>query len=264
MNRGFLVAAAAACAATVHAQDADVHWQAGAEVRYRTLTEWTDNGARFLTERGPLARIDLSAALGRTDGPAMMVRGALAQGRLDYEGQNQGGMPIASTTRHSEWEAGLHWRPAAASAWGEIWLGADGLRQRRDIASTPVAGGLVETSTLVLPGLRWRSSGFSVRAIAALKFQLEVQWRTSARHRLSVDYLGAYDSSGFESGHRNEAALRLMASSANGWRWTLGFDRVRQAASANAVLRSGGASVGSVREPAIRIDDFSLSVAREF
>ncbi|MGZ5196171.1 MAG: hypothetical protein ACXWJM_17675, partial [Ramlibacter sp.] len=193
-----------------------------------------------------------------------MARAALAQGRLDYEGQNQGGVPLTSTTRHSEWEAGLHWRPAAASAWGEIWLGVEWLRQRRDIASTPVAGGLDETSTLVLPGVRWRSAGFSVPAVAALKFQLEAQWRTSARHRLSVDYLGAYDTSGFESGHRDEAALRLIASSGNGWRWTLGFDRVRQAASANAILRSGGAPVGSVREPAIRIDDLSLSVAREF
>jgi hypothetical protein len=263
MNRGFLVAAAA-CAATPHAQAVDVHWQAGAEVRHRTLTEWTDSGARLLTERGPVERIDSSATLGRTEGPALMVRGALAHGRLAYEGQNQGGVPLASTTRHSEWEAGVHWRPVTASAWGEIWLGADWLRQRRDIASTPVAGGLDETSMLVLPGVRWRSAGFSIPAIAPLKFQLEAQWRTSARHRLSVDYLGAYDTSAFDAGRRDETALRFMATSPGGWRWTLGLDSARQSASNAAVLRRGGAPVGSVREPAIRIDDFSLSVAREF
>jgi len=241
-----------------------VSWQAAAEVRHRTLSEWTGNGARLLSERGPVARIDLSSTLGGPEGPAVLVHGALAQGRLDYAGQDQGGVPLATTTRHSEWEAGLHWRPASVSAWGEFWVGIDGLRQRRDIASTPKAGGLDETSTLVLPGVRWRSAVFAVAPIAGLKFQLEAQWRTSARHRISVDYLGAYDTSAFASGHRDEAALRLIASNGSRWRWTLGFGRARQVASDTAVLRIGGAPVGSVREPAIRIDDLSLSVAREF
>jgi hypothetical protein len=261
---GLLFIAASACSGVAQAQGTGLQWQATAEVQHRTLTEWADSGAKLLTERGPMARVELDATLARTDGPALMVRAALAQGRLDYEGQNQGGVPLTTTTRHTESEAGLHWRPWPRSAWGEIWLGADWLYQRRDIASTPVAGGLGETSTLVLPGLRWRSGGFSFTAAPGLNLELEAQWRTSASHRLSVDYLGAYDASTFTSGHRDEAALRLIASSGNGWRWTLGFAYVRQSASGAAVLRSGGATVGTVREPAIRIDDASLSVTREF
>jgi hypothetical protein len=261
---GLLLIGASACTGTAQAQHAGVQWQAAAEVRHRTLTEWTEGGAKLLTERGPMARVELSATLDRPDMPTLLVRGAWAQGRLDYEGQNQGGVPLTSTSRHTEYEGGLHWRPAASPAWGEVWVGADWLRQRRDIASTPVAGGLGETSTLVLPGARWRSAGFSFAALPALKFQLEAQWRTSASHRLAVDYLGAYDASEFESGHRDEAALRFMASSGNGWRWTLGFSHVRQSSSDSAVIRSGGAPVGSVREPALRIDDVSLSVTREF
>jgi hypothetical protein len=261
---GFVFVAATVCAATSHAQDANVQWQATAEVRHRTLTEWADGGAKLLTERGPIPRIELSARLQRPDWPVFMARGAWAQGRLDYEGQNQGGVPLASTSRHTEYEAGLHWRPATSSLWGEVWLGVDWLRQRRNIASTPLAGGLDETSTLVLPGMRWRSAGFALTTSPALKFQVEAQWRASARNRLSVDYLGAYDTSEFAAGHRDEAALRLIASAANGWRWTLGFTHVRQASSGSAVLRSDGAPVGTVREPSIRIDDVSLSVTREF
>jgi hypothetical protein len=263
-HAGLLFIAASACTGVAQAQGTGLQWQATAEVRHRTLTEWADGGAKLLTERGPMARVELDATAARPDGPALMVRGALAQGRLDYEGQNQGGVPLSTTTRHTESEAGLHWRPSAPSTWGEIWLGVDWLRQRRDIASTPVAGGLGETSTLVLPGMRWRSAGASFAALPALEFRLEAQWRTSASHRLSVDYLGAYDASTFTSGHRDEAALRLIASSGNGWRWTLGFAHVRQSASGAAVLRSDGAVVGTVREPAIRIDDASLCVTREF
>jgi hypothetical protein len=261
---GLLALAASACAVAAHAQEPGVQWQAAAEVRHRTLTEWADSGTKLLTERGPIARVELSATLHRTDWPTLMVRGALAQGRLDYEGQDQGGVPLTTASRHSEWEAGLHWRPAASSAWGEAWLGVDWLRQRRDIAPTPLVGGLRETSAFVLPGARWRSAAFSLPMLPALEFRFEAQWRTSASHRLSVDYLGAYDSSAFDSGHRDEAALRLIASGGSGWRWTLGFSHVRQASSDNAVLRSGGAALGTVREPAIRIADVSLAVAREF
>jgi hypothetical protein len=259
-----LALAASACAATAQAQEAGVQWQAAAEVRNRTLTEWADGGAKLLTEHGPMARAELGATLHRADWPTLMVRGALAQGRLDYEGQDQGGVPLTTASRHTEWEAGVHWRPRASSAWGEIWVGVDWLRQRRDIGSTPLVGGLRETSTYVLPGARWRSAAFSLPNVPALEFRFEAQWRTSTSHRLSVDYLGAYDSSAFDSGHRDEAALRLIASGGNGWRWTLGFSHVRQASSDAAVLRSGGAALGTVREPAIRIDDVSFAVAREF
>jgi hypothetical protein len=261
---GLLFTAMIACVSGARAQLANVQWQAAAEIRHRTFTEWTDGGAKLLTESGPLARIELNATLAFTGGPALMGRAALAQGRLDYEGQSQGGMPLASASSHTEYEAGLHWRPTPSRNWGEAWLGVDGLRQRRGIASTPLAGGLGETSTLVLPGVRWRSPGATFAAAPMFTFQLEAQWRTSVSHRLSVDYLGAYDASAFESGHRNEAALRLLASGRNGWRWTLAFAHVRQSTSGAAVLRSGGVPVGSVREPAIRIDDVSLAVGREF
>jgi hypothetical protein len=264
MQRGLFVMVASLCALSVHAQNTGVQWQAAAEIRQRTLTERSDDGRRLLTERGPMARIELRALADRPNWPTFLVRAALAQGRLDYQGQNQGGVPLATTTRHDELEAGLHWRPWSPSAWGEIWLGVDGLRQRRDIASTPLAGGLDETSTLVLPGLRWRSRAFSFAVLPLLKLQLEAQWRTSASHRLSVDYLGAFDASAFDSGRRNEAALRFMATSGNGWHWAVGLVRVRQSVSASAVLRSGGAPVGTVREPALRIDDASLSITREF
>jgi hypothetical protein len=263
-HAGLLLVAAIAGTATAQVQDAGVQWQVAAEVRHRTLTEWADSGPKLLTERGPLARVELSAMLDRPRWPALMARGALAQGRLDYEGQDQGGVPLASTSRHTEYEAGLHWRAAASPVWGEAWLGADWLRQRRDIASTPLAGGLRETSALVLPGIRWRSAALPIAAVPLLKIQLEAQWRTSASHRLSVDYLGAYDTSAFDSGRREEAVIRLIASTGSRWHWMFGFSRVRQSASGSAVLRSGGAVVGRVREPAIRIDDVSLSVAREF
>jgi hypothetical protein len=75
--------------------------------------------------------------------------------RLDYDGQTHGGAPLSSHTGDRDLEAAIAWRPLAAAAWGEGWLLLDVLQQRRQIASTAAASGLRETSTLVLPGLRW-------------------------------------------------------------------------------------------------------------
>ena len=246
------------------AEPAPVDWGATAGVRHRTLSEWSSTGTRLLTEKGLLPHLQVSAQLATPAWPTLAFEAGVTGGDLDYRGQTQSGVPLTTTTRHTDLELGVHWRPLPAAAWGEAWLGLDWLHARRDIASSPVAGGLAETSSLVLPGVRWRSPAFALPNTDNAKFQLEAQWRTSVRHRLDVDYLGVFDDSSLNGGRRSEAVLGLSVTSADVWRWSLEWSHSRQSASSSSALFRGGVLVGSVQQPRVEIDDVSLLLTRRF
>jgi len=252
------------CTAAAAAEPAPVEWAVSAGLRHRTLTEWSDAGSKLLTEKGPLGQLQLSAQVVAPAWPALEFEAAVGRGSLDYNGQTQAGVPLSTTSRHTDLELGAYWRPLPAAAWGEAWLGLAWLQARRDIASSPIAGGLNEKSSLVLPGIRWRSPAFAVPHTANAKFQLEAQWRVSARHRLEVDYLGVFDNSSLRGGRRSETVLGLSVSTSEAWRWTLEWSRSRQSASNSSPLFRAGTLVGSVRQPRVKIDDVSLSLTRRF
>lgn len=250
--------------AAAAAEPAPIAWEVSAGARHRTLTEWSDAGAKLLTEKGPMAQLQLGAQVVAPAWPALEFEAGVRGGRLDYDGQTQAGAPVSTTSRHTDLELGAHWRPFPAAAWGEAWLGLDWLQARRDIASSPIAGGLNEKSTLVLPGIRWRSAAFAVPHTGNAKFQLEAGWRVSARHRLEVDYLGVFDNSSLRGGRRNEVTLGLNVSTSDAWQWGVAWSRARQSASNSVALFRAGALVGSVRQPRVKIDDLSLSLTRRF
>lgn len=250
--------------AAAAAEPAPVEWAVSAGLRHRTLTEWSDAGSKLLTEKGPMGRLALGAQVVAPAWPALDFEAALGQGRLDYDGQTQAGAPVSTTSRHTDLELGAYWRPFPAAAWGEAWLGLSWLQARRNIASSPIAGGLNEKSSLVLPGVRWRSPAFGVPHTGNAKFRVEAGWRTSARHRLEVDYLGVFDNSSLRGGRRNEITLGLNVTTADTWQWGLAWSRSRQSASASSPLFRAGVLVGSVRQPRVKIDDLTLSLTRRF
>ena len=252
-----------------NAQSSPVEWRASAAVLHRTLTESSPDGSRLLTEKGYLPRIQLSGQMTVQDSGALSAEASFAQGRLDYEGRTQAAQPVSTSSGHREAELSLRWRPLAPAGWGEAWLGLGWLHARRTIEPSLLAGGLNETSSLVLPGVRWRSPAWaSPGGEGPVKLQAEAEWRTSARNRLSVDYVGLYDASVLQGGRRNELGVRLslFKAEANGeaWRWTVGWTRTEQRASPSATLFRGGAPVGTVHQPRLRIDDLSLSLSRQF
>lgn len=249
------------CAATA-AEPAPIEWAVSAGLRHRTLTEWSDTGSKLLTEKGPMGRLQLVAQVVAPTWPALEFEAAVGHGNLDYDGQTQAGVPLSTTSRHTDLELGAYWRPLPAAAWGEAWVGLAWLRARRDIDSSPIAGGLDEKSSLVMPTIRWRSPAFAVTGNT--KFGLEALWRASARHRLEVDYLGLFDNSSFRGGRRREIGLGLTMTPAETWQWRLEWSRSRQSASNSAPLFRAGALVGSVRQPRVKIDDVSLSLTRRF
>lgn len=251
------------CAAAA-AEPAPIEWAVSAGLRHRTLTEWSDAGSKLLTEKGPLGQLQLSAQVVAPAWPALEFEAAVARGSLDYDGQTQTGVPLSTTSRHTDLELGAYWRPFPAAAWGEAWLGVAWLQARRDIASSPIAGGLDEKSSLVLPGIRWRSPAFGVPHMGNAKFRVEAQWRASARHRLQVDYLGVFDNSSLRGGRRSEIALGLNVTTDSAWQWGLEWTRSRQSASSSSPLFRAGALVGSVRQPRVKIDDLSLTLTRRF
>lgn len=248
---------AAAAAAT------DVQWTWAAEAGQRTLTERSVSGERLVREHGPMARVRLGATLQREGGSALAAQVALARGRLDYDGQTQAGQAASTTARHADAQWGLMWRPLPGAPWGEIWLSLDALRARREIAPGNAAGGLVERSTLVLPGIRWRGPAWAPAAAGGATVRADVQWRASVRHRLHVDYLGAYDGSALEGGRRHELQLGAELASAP-WTWSVRWSRASEPASAAVPVYRTGSAVGTVRQPATRIDELSLSLARSF
>lgn len=248
-----------------NAQSSPVEWRASAAVLHRTLTESSPGGGRLLTEKGYLPRIKLSAQMAVQDSGALSAEASFAQGRLDYEGQTQAAQPVSSLTGHREAEVTLRWRPLAPAAWGEAWLGLGWLHARRAIEPTSLAGSLDEASSLALPGVRWRGPAWALPlGEGPVKFEAEAEWRTSARHRLSIDYVGVYDASVLRGGRRNELSLRLALFKGETWRWTAGWTRTEQRASPSATLYRAGVPVGTVHQPRLRIDDISLSLSRRF
>lgn len=247
------------------AQAVPVEWSASAGVLHRTLTESSSGGARLLTEKGYLPRIQLSAQMTTKDSGALSAEASFAQSRLDYEGQTQAAQPLSTSTGHREAELVLRWRPLAPAVWGEAWLSLGWLHARRAIEPTPLAGGLNETSSLALPGIRWRSPPWAwSEGKEPVKLAAEAEWRKSARHRLSVDYEGLYDASVLQGGRRNELSLKLALFKGEDWRWTVGWTRTEQKASPTATLYRAGVAVGTVHQPRLRIDDLSLTLRRRF
>jgi hypothetical protein len=252
-----------------NAQSASVEWRASVGVLHRTLTESSPDGGRLLTEKGYLPRIQLSAQMTLQNSGALSAEASFAQSRLDYEGQTQSAQPVSTSSAHREAELSLRWRPLAPAVWGEAWLGLGWLHARRAIEPSLLAGGLTETSSLALPGVRWRSPAWALPwGDGPVKLEAEAEWRTSARHRLSVDYMGLYDTSVLNGGRRNELGVRLALFKGEvkgeAWRWTVGWTRSEQRASPSATLFRDGVPVGGVHQPRLRIDDLSLSLTRQF
>lgn len=236
-------------------------WGASASLLHRQLEERTDAGTRLVRETGPMLRLAADATLGFAQGGALRADAGIAAGRLDYDGRTQAGAPITTHTRHRDLEFGLAWRPLAPAAWGEGWLVLRGLQQRRTIAGTARAGGLEETSTYWMPGVRW-THGFDA---AGWRWQPSVELRVSAGHDLDVDYRGVFDRSDLRGGRRRDVVLAMEVSApASPWQWGLEWTHVRQSASASQPLLRGGVRAGSVRQPKIRMDDLSLRVRRSF
>lgn len=258
---------ALACAGAVQAQQpsaasAPLQWDIAAGASQRRLFEQMPDGGRLLTERGTMARLELGARWAPVDGPAVAAEAGGAAGSLDYDGQTQAGAPLATTSRQHDADLALLWRPQPAAAWGEGWLLLHGVRQHRDIRSTGRVNGLVETSVLLMPGLRWRGP-----ATAAAGWQLrpQVEARVSTYHRLDVDYHGLFDGSRLEGGRRWALVLGLEAQAPDpAWRIGLRWTRARQAASQSQALYRDGVRVGSVRQPRLGYDDLALSLRRDF
>ena len=251
--------AGAACAQAPGAPR--TNWGVSAEVLHRQLVERADTGTRLVEETGPLLRLTLDGRFELANGGALQAKGAAAAGTLDYEGRTQSGVPLATESRHRDFEAGLAWRPLPAAAWGEGWLVLRTLQQRRHIVSTATARGLKERSDLVMAGLRW-SHAFDA---AGWRWQPSLELSTSARHRLQVEFGGIFDDATMRGGRRHEAVLDLqVAAPSSPWSFGLAWSHSRQSASSAQTLSRNGAVVGSVRQPRIEIDDLSLRVRRAF
>ena len=258
--RGVAAATLALVGGTAAAQ-AVTSWDVSAGVLQRRLVERGDDGRRLVEETGPMLRLALGARHELAAGGALRAELGVAAGELDYDGRTQAGAPHRTDSRHRDIDATLAWRPWAAASWGEAWLVLRAVQQRREIASTATVGGIDETSTLVLPGLRW-THAFEA---GAWRWRPSLELRTSAWHRLDVDYHGVFDAQELDGGHRNEVVLGLEAAAADSpWSWSLEWTHSRQQATSTDTLRRGGVAVGTVRQPRIEIDDVMLKVRRVF
>lgn len=259
-----IAAGLALMAAGVHAQaspPAAASWDVSAGLLHRHLVERADDGSRLVTESGPMLRLGLAGSLELAGGGGLRAEAGIAGGTLDYDGRSQGGASLTTETRHRDADLTLAWRPLAPASWGEAWVVLRAARELRDIRSTRAAGGLRETSTLVLPGVRW-SRAF---AGAGWNWTPSVELRTSVSHRVHVDYEGVFDNQDLHGGHRNEVALALTAwAPSSPWRWSVEWTRVRQRASDSDTVRRAGVAVGTVRQPRIAIDDLMLRATRAF
>ena len=236
-------------------------WSARAEVLHRTLRERDDAGRRLVTEQGAMLRLALDARWPLSNGGAVQGTASVAGGKLDYDGQDQSGAPLTTDSRQTELGLTLAWRPLAPAAWGEAWLLLHTVQQRRNIAATPTVGGLRETSTLLMPGVRW-SHGF---AAAGWHWQPSVELRASVQHRVDVDFGGVFDEASFPGGRRWESELGLEASAPDSpWRWGIAWTHAHQGASDVSNVSRGGSLAGTVRQPRISIDDVGVRVGRAF
>jgi hypothetical protein len=265
------VRAAARCTATavlllvsgcVQAQEsAPAEVAASVQVLHRRLVERADNGARLVTESGELLRLQGEATHALANGGAVCATAAAAAGALAYHGHTQAGVPLDSDVAHRELAIGIGWRPVDRASWGEGWLTLDALQQRRQIASTGSAQGLRETSALLMAGLRWSH----VVAAAGWQWRPSLQLRASVVHRVDVDFGGLFDPAQLTGGARRELVLGFDgARPGSPWQWGLAWSHARQRASGMQPLTRGGASVGTVRQPRIDIDDLALHLTRAF
>lgn len=255
---------AAACTGAI-AQPAATEMSASAGLVHRKLTERDASGRTLLTERGPMGQLQLQAVRPLDAGTALALRGHFAAGDLHYDGQTQAGVPLATTTR--QWEGGfdLLYRPHAPAAWGEAWFTLGWLANRRDIRSTPIAGGLDEVSSAALLGVLWRSAAFV--PAAHWNARLEAEARVAVAHRLHVDFHGLFDKTSFEGGRKRVLAVRVLASPANS-PWTLGLEwsGLWQPASGFVGVTRGGVPLPglTLSQPELSIRDLTLRVGRSF
>jgi hypothetical protein len=261
-----LAAGVALCCATAWAELAPAPAEDGISVSaglvHRRLDEVGRDGRRLVRESGPLLRLQggVQLPVGATGG-ALRAEAAAAAGTLDYRGQTQAGAPLDTHSAHRDLELAFAWRPVGPAPWGEGWLVLRTVQQRRQIASTPVARGLRETSNLVLPGVRW---SHTLQA-GGWEWHPAIELRASARHRLEVDFGGLFDAADLEGGRRRELALALDAARAGSpWSFGLAWTRTRQSASPVQALTRAGSVVGSVNQPRIEIDDVLLRATRAF
>ena len=241
------------------------HWEFTGSLGlvHRQLEERTTFGSTLLTETGPMAQLRLHAVRPLQSGGALAGRVTLLGGDLDYEGQTQAGAPLSTTTRQTEATVDLLWRPLAPAAWGEAWLTAGWLGNRRAIRSTPVAGGLDERSAAAMLGALWRTPVLG--SLAAWQVRAEVEGRISLRHRLYVDYLGLLDESRFSGARKRELAVRFLGSvPGSPWEWGVELHGLSQPASAAVPVTRGGAPFGIVRQPALTQLDVGLRLSRRF
>ncbi len=232
---------------------------------HRRLAERSALGGNLLTETGPMAQVQLEATRPLDGGGALAARAHLAGGALEYDGRTQAGAPLTTTTRQYEGGADLLWRPHAPAAWGEAWLSAGWLANRRLIRGTSIAGGLDELSSAMLAGVRWRSPALA--PAAGWTGRVEVEARTSVSHRLHVDYYGLLDRSKFEGARKRLWTLRLLASpDGSAWQWGLEWSQLRQPASKAVPVSRGGVLLPgtTVRQPALSTGDVVLRVSRRF
>lgn len=261
------VALAASLAAlstgTCYAQaERGIAWDVTGGVQHRELREHAMAGRPPVTESGPMARLQIT---GRPLGATW--RGfeghvALAHGRLEYDGRSQAGAPLSTHTRHTDAEAGVSWSAWEAQRWGQLRIGADWLQNRRAIAATPTVAGLVERSSWLMPGVTWRSPEFGA---AGLTFGAQARWRASVYQRLDVDYSGVFDESSLDAGRRQEAALAVSARApGTPWTWSFEWRHAWQKASEVSPLYRGGAPVGTVVQPELRVRDLGVYLTRSF
>ena len=262
---GFLAALMLTGASAATAQEvAGTHWTLGAALANRTLQE-TAGGSTLLTERGPVAQLQLTGTRAQPGGAALGLRLSLAGGDLADDGRTSlTPAPFTSTTRHLEGAADLLWRPLAPAAWGEAWLSAGLLANRRIIAGSATVGGLDETSSALLLGGLWRSPLW--RSAAGWTAQTEAEGRLSAWHRMDVDFNGLFDATHFTGARRRQLALRLhLAAAQSPWTWTLEWARIAQPESARApVSKAGAATTFVVYQPSLWTQDVGLRVTRSF
>ncbi|GAC1532060.1 MAG: hypothetical protein NVS2B4_11750 [Ramlibacter sp.] len=256
-------ALAAAAGGSARAQEPGIAYGAVLGVAHRTLTERSQNGDALLTERGwlPQARVSLRKEI--AGGGAVAAMAGLAGADLNYRGQTQAGAPLSTTTRQTEWTVDGLWRPVAPAQWGQAWLSGHWLGNRRAIESTPTAGGLDETSQALLLGARWTGPDFAT--VAGWQSHLEADARISVGHRLGVDYRGLLDASTLTGARKHQWSLRLIGGGvASPWGWEVEAARLAQAASQAVPVYRGGALFGTVRQPALTIEDVTLRISRRF
>lgn len=260
--RSLAVLACSLAACSALAQSPGERFWVGTGVVHRTLEEEA-NGARLLSESGPMLEVRAGGRQSLPGGGAVAGELSLAGGSLDYDGQTQAGVPLQTTSDHLDATARLMWRPVAAQAWGEPWLLLGWHHNRRNIKGKAMVSGLREDSSALLVGVRLHSP--THQATPQWQLRLEGEALVSLRHRLDVDFMGLYDRARLDGGRQRRTAVRLVATpTGSPWDWTFEWAHLNQAVSPSTALLRGGALMGSVRQPRLSTDDVTLRVSRRF